>query len=78
MKVPVIKRQYFKNLLNNQQRDGLEKYFRTEKMLPTRKDKLELAAKLEIDPLVLNKWFQSRRKAEKLAISAKNGAKNIS
>ena len=47
--------------LDPTQKRALEIYYMQETKLPRRKAKTELSKKYGIDPLALNKWFQSRR-----------------
>ena len=57
-------RKCFKNILSEEQRNGLERYFVKVKQKPLRKEKIELAERLGISPYDLNKWFQARRNKE--------------
>jgi hypothetical protein len=47
--------------LDATQKRALELYYMQVTKLPRRKAKTELSNKYGIDPLALNKWFQSRR-----------------
>ena len=60
-------RRTFKSLLTKEQIDVLERYYLINK-LPIRNEKIKLSTELDIDPKLLNKWFQSKRNKERKKI----------
>jgi hypothetical protein len=58
-------RQSIKSLLTKNQYTILDNYFNTVSKLPIRSEKLELSRKLELNPFIVNKWFQTQRNREK-------------
>lgn len=54
-------RKSFKDLLTEEQLNALETYYSKVNPLPRHKAKIELAKLHNIDGILLNKWFQSRR-----------------
>jgi len=54
-------RKSFKLLLTKEQCVALETYFTKVNKKPQTKEKIDLAKKHNIDPYLLNRWFQSQR-----------------
>lgn len=45
----------------------LEAYYSTVSKLPNRQQKLDLARQINLDALILNRWFQAHRNRDKAA-----------
>jgi hypothetical protein len=54
-----------KTSLSLENKRFLSNYFKTISRLPKRKEKLEISTKLDVNPLIINKWFQTQRNREK-------------
>jgi len=55
----------FKSILSADQLWELEVHYNLENKIPRRREKLELCKKLNIEPIILNKWFQAKRNKDK-------------
>lgn len=78
----LLERKTFKALLTKDQVYALEKYYNEKEKMPRRLAKLQLAKQYNMDPILLNRWFQSRRNKEKTILkkqkNQKENAKSVS
>lgn len=63
----VSKRKPLSSFFNKTQHEALKKYFNEINAYPKHAEKKDLSEKHGIDPLLLNKWFQSERTKKKKA-----------
>ena len=54
----------FKKILSSKQLDILESYYTFVSKMPKRHEKTTLGLLYEMDPILINKWFQAKRARE--------------